>query len=196
MAKAELVEEPGSVATHAGPVDVFIGVTGTIDAGTLPLAMDQAAAAFEPVLPGARIAIAHMDVLGNSDTSEDAEGSGRVRLLSYKPANGGATGGAPWLTSVAAYSSLFALAHSTGAKASVIISADMAALTHGAVASLAAPILAGECELAMPVYSQSRFSGLLNASILSPLSRALYGRRVRYPLALDFAIAPPVASDF
>ena len=39
----------------------------------------------------------------------------------------------------------------------------------------------------MPVYLAARYDGLLNSGILSPLSRALYGRRIRYPLAFDFA---------
>ena len=39
----------------------------------------------------------------------------------------------------------------------------------------------------MPVYPAAKYDGLLNIGILSPLSRALYGRRVRYPLAFDFA---------
>jgi hypothetical protein len=50
-------------------------------------------------------------------------------------------------------------------------------------------VLHGDCELAMPIYAQSRFEGLLNAGILAPLTRALYGKRVRYPLAQDFAVA-------
>jgi hypothetical protein len=78
----------------------------------------------------------------------------------------------------------------------VIISADLAALEHGSVAALAAPVLSGDCELVMPIYAQSRFAGLLNASILAPLTRALYGKRIRYPLAQDFAVAPTLIPLF
>ena len=196
MAKVEEVEATGEVAANSGPIDVLIAVTGTVNGSELPLALDSAAAAFESTIPGARIALAHVDLADSSDQVHGGAGSAQVRLLTYKPANANAAGGAPWLTSVATYSSLFALARTSGARASVVIGADMAALKTGAVASLAAPILAGDCELAMPVYSQSRFSGLLNASILSPLARSLYGKRVRYPLAFDFAIAPSLLPIF
>ena len=179
-----------------GPIDVLIGVAGTMGPGSVLSAMDSASAAFAPTMPDARIAIAHVDLADSTDMVDDGEASTRVRLLSYKPASTGAASGAAWLTSVATYSSFFALARSAGARASVVISSDLAALEHGAVAGLAAPILAGECELAMPIYAQSRFDGLLNASILSPLARALYGKRVRYPLAQDFAIAPSLIPLF
>jgi hypothetical protein len=189
MAKAELVEEAGTAGAKTGPVDVLIGVAGTMDPGSAASSMDHAVAAFASTMPDARIAIAHVDMADATDRVEDGEVSTSARLLVYKPVNTGVASGAPWLTSVATYSSFFALARSTGARASVVISADLAALEHGAVADLAAPILAGECELVMPIYAQSRFDGLLNSSILSPLARALYGKRVRYPLAQDFAVS-------
>ena len=195
MAKAELVEEPGTTGTRPGPVDVLIGVAGAIDSGDIARAMDHAAAAFAPTIPDARIALAHVDMAEVSEAVDGTGASPRVRLLGYKPANTG-TASMPWLTSAATYSSFFALARATGARANVFISADLAALEEAAVASLAAPILAGECELAMPIYAQGRFDGLLNASILSPLARALYGKRVRYPLAQDFAIAPALLPIF
>jgi hypothetical protein len=34
-----------------------------------------------------------------------------------------------------------------------------------------------------------KFDGLLNSSILAPLTRALYGKRVRFPLAPDFCLS-------
>jgi hypothetical protein len=185
MAKAELLDEASS-STATRPVDVLIGISGVVDPAAMHRAMEQASRAFSGAIPNASLAVAPMD--GGDANLADEGGSG-VRVLSYKPA-GTPAGSAPWLISGATYASLFALARATGARASVIISADLAALEQGAVAQLAAPILSGDCELAMPIYAQSRFAGLLNAGILSPLTRALYGKRVRFPLAQDFAVAP------
>ncbi len=194
MAKAELLEETGSSSSIPGPVDVMIGITGVVDLAAIRSTMSNAAAAFERTLPGARLAIAHVDMGEDGDVVAGDSTSHAVRVLSYKPiASPGS--GANWLTSSATFSSLFALSRATGAKACVIVSADMAAFDHQAAASLAAPILAGECELSMPIYAQGRFAGLLNAGILSPLTRALYGKRVRYPLAQDFGVAPASAAS-
>jgi glucosylglycerate synthase len=46
----------------------------------------------------------------------------------------------------------------------------------------------------MPVYPAGKYDGLINTGILSPLHRALYGRRIRYPLTFDFAVSGPVAA--
>jgi glucosylglycerate synthase len=198
MAKAELMEEPVASAS-TGPVDILIGLTGEVDPASLQVATAHAATAFDRTLPGVRIGIAYAN-LGDSKASTETDAGAEnvaqnVQLFPYKFANA-PTEGVPWLTSGAIYSSIFALASRNGSKASVVIGTDLAALEHGAVADLAAPILAGECELAMPIYAQSRYAGLLNASILAPLTRALYGKRVRYPLAQDFAVAPSLFSIF
>jgi hypothetical protein len=52
---------------------------------------------------------------------------------------------------------------------------------------LASAITEKQCDLVLPVYPSRRFEGLLNHSILAPLTRALYGKRVRYPLAQDLS---------
>src|SRR6185437_7129410 len=41
-------------------------------------------------------------------------------------------------------------------------------------------------DLIMPVYPHGKYDGLITKALLSPLSRALFGRRVRFPLAFDF----------
>ena len=52
-----------------------------------------------------------------------------------------------------------------------------------------APVVEQRFELAMPLYALGKFDGLLNSSILAPLTRSLYGRRVRFPLAPDFCFS-------
>ncbi len=195
MAKAELIEEAATGSIGQRPTDVLIGVTGAVDQARVMNLMDQAIPAFSNSLPGARVAVALLDLGQDAQASSTEPTSTSARILSYKPASS-SPGAASWLTSGATYTSLFALARTTGARACAIISADLSALESGAIASMAAPVLAGECELAMPVYAQSRFDGLLNAGILSPLTRALYGKRVRNPLAQDFVAAAELLPIF
>jgi hypothetical protein len=95
----------------------------------------------------------------------------------------------PWLGQPSVYAALLGEAESLGASACVILNPDLAAFTQRAVEALAGPVLAGECDLAMPLYRAGRFEGLLNQAILAPVTRALYGKRVRYPLAQDFALS-------
>ena len=81
------------------------------------------------------------------------------------------------------------MARDLGVSACAVISVDLAALHSIFLASMMAPVLEKRCELAMPLYALGKFDGLLNSSILAPLTRALYGQRVRFPLAPDFCLS-------
>ena len=82
------------------------------------------------------------------------------------------------------------MARELGVTACAVIGLDLAALETNFLAPVLTPILENRCELAMPFYTLGKFDGLLNSSILYPLTRALYGRRVRFPLAPDFCFRP------
>ena len=81
------------------------------------------------------------------------------------------------------------MAREWGVSACAVIGFDLAALQTNFLAPMMAPVMEKRCELVMPVYSLGKFDGLLNSSILAPLTRALYGRRVRFPLAPDFCFS-------
>ena len=87
------------------------------------------------------------------------------------------------------YQTLFGMARELGVSACAVIGFDLAALESNFLGPMMAPVLEKRCELAMPLYAMGKFDGLLNSSILAPLTRALYGKRVRFPLAPDFCIS-------
>jgi hypothetical protein len=51
------------------------------------------------------------------------------------------------------------------------------------------PVLGGELDLMVALYQTSAFEGMVNSSILYPLSRVISGRNIRYPLAPDLAVS-------
>jgi hypothetical protein len=79
--------------------------------------------------------------------------------------------------------------------ACAVIGFDLAALETNFLGPMMAPVLEKRCDLAMPLYAMGKFDGLLNSSILAPLTRALYGKRVRFPLAPDFCISAKVLPE-
>src|SRR6202034_3861309 len=95
----------------------------------------------------------------------------------------------PWLPAASTYQAVFAMAREWGVSACAVIGLDLAALHTNFLGPMMAPVLENRCELAMPLYAMGKFDGLLNSAILAPLTRALYGRRVRYPLAPDFCLS-------
>ena len=117
-----------------------------------------------------------------------------LRFLPYSlPA--GSPSRIPWLPGASTYQALFAMARELGVSACAVIGVDLAALHTNFLAPMMAPVLEKRCELAMPLYALGKFDGLLNSSILAPLTRALYGRRVRFPLAPDFCLSGKMIPD-
>ncbi|HYG68497.1 MAG TPA: hypothetical protein VD838_12580 [Anaeromyxobacteraceae bacterium] len=55
------------------------------------------------------------------------------------------------------------------------------------------PILEGGFDLTCPSYARSRLDGLLNTGIAYPLTRALFGQRLRQPLGPEIALSSGLA---
>ena len=163
------------------PGALAVGLPGVVDLSQLRAVAEQWRDT------GQRIAIIH-PAMPSGDPGDDHGLAGNVQLIA-RDIPVGAPSPVPWLGQPAVYAALLAESESLGASACAILNADMAALTPQALEALVQPVLAGECDLAMPLYRTGRFEGLLNQAILAPLTRALYGRRVQFPLAQDFAVS-------
>jgi hypothetical protein len=87
------------------------------------------------------------------------------------------------------------MARELGVSACAVVGSDLAAMQTDFLAPMLAAVLEKRCELAMPLYALGKFDGLINSSILSPLARALYGKRVRFPLAPDFCMSGKMIPD-
>lgn len=86
-----------------------------------------------------------------------------------------------------AYQSVFAVAEKLNARGCCVIASKLETVTSGCVWQLAQPLFDGEVDLVLPHYTHRKFDGLLNNSIIAPLMRALYGKRVNNPMGPDFA---------
>jgi hypothetical protein len=183
MAKVEVEQEAGGQSQVAPPPpELVVGLPGVVDVAQVR------SVATEWSSTGQRIAIVYPSLPGMHDSREPLDMASNVRLVSREIAPS-TNPTPPWLGQPAVYAALMAEAESLRASAGVILNPDLAGFTPQAIDALARPVLAGECDLAMPLYRAGRFDGLLNQAILAPLTRALYGKRVRYPLAQDFAVS-------
>ncbi len=82
------------------------------------------------------------------------------------------------------------------AKACVVISPDSTTIEPDWLQRLVRPVYSNNFDLASPIYHRQRAEGLLMRNVLYPLTRAIYGYRVREPYASDFAISGRLATDF
>lgn len=92
-----------------------------------------------------------------------------------------------------AYRVLFSIGRQSQARAMVTVGADIDQLTPDLVRALVQPVLVDGFDVVTPGYQREVFDGLLNAALVYPLTRALYGRRVPGQLGVDFAFSPRVA---
>ncbi len=198
MAKLELSEELKAGTEEVGAADLLIAVAAPVDPAQLRAAalaaMHTLSAGVSSTSPfsALRIVVAFPSV-GGADTptepgnpTEPGPGA-ELRFVPYIPSNSPSL--IPWLPPASTYQAIFGMARALGVSACAVIGFDLAALHSNCLPSMLAPILEGRCDLAMPLYALGKFDGLLNSSLLAPLTRALYGKRVRFPLASDFCVS-------
>lgn len=94
-----------------------------------------------------------------------------------------------------AYLSLLAVSDFLHARASAVIVSDLDNITPQWIYRLIRPVVELDFDLVTPCYSHARFEGLLNTGIVSPLTRALYGRQIQHPLGPDFAFSGKFAAS-
>ena len=115
---------------------------------------------------------------------------GGLRIRTYHPA---ATVQTVSVETALTFVHAYELVRAHNAQCCVLLGAEAHTLGARAVATLAEAVTDHHCDLAMPRYCVRANELLLNSAILSPLSRALFGSKVRFPLALDMALSARMA---
>jgi glucosylglycerate synthase len=87
------------------------------------------------------------------------------------------------------YRVVFDASHRLGARSCVLVGSDPSSLSSRVLRSLIQPVLEQGFDLITPCYVRQRFQGLLTSSVVAPVTRALYGKRIRFPIGADFAFS-------
>lgn len=82
------------------------------------------------------------------------------------------------------------------AKACVVLSPESSNMEVEWLARLLQPIRSDGFDLVAPTYRRHKFEGLLVTNLLYPMTRALYGLRIREPYTHDFGFSGGFGSDF
>jgi len=81
------------------------------------------------------------------------------------------------------------------AKAVVVVDADLKSITPEWIRHLGEPLFQGFSYVA-PLYVRHKYDGTITNGIAYPMTRALYGRRVRQPIGGDFGFAGKLAKVY
>jgi len=88
--------------------------------------------------------------------------------------------------------SLFQVGTTLGVHAFVLLGSEGTTIADD-LRALAEPVLNQGYDLAVPMYARRKFTNLVNSSIVYPFTRALYGARLSYPMAIDLAVSAKLA---
>jgi glycosyltransferase involved in cell wall biosynthesis len=95
-----------------------------------------------------------------------------------------------------AFRTIFRIAEELQAEACAVLDADLRSVTPEWVELLIRPVLDGNFDYVTPFYLRHKFDGTITNSIVHPLTRALYGKRIRQPIGGDFGFSGTLASFF
>ncbi len=106
-----------------------------------------------------------------------------LRIVAAPPAP------AAWTLTAADFVSAYQLASKNKVRAILMLGPESGSLASSAIRDLANAVLTTPTDLAVSCYNLPPHAGLVNSSILFPLTRALFASRVRFPLAVDLALS-------
>jgi glycosyltransferase involved in cell wall biosynthesis len=95
-----------------------------------------------------------------------------------------------------AFRAIFEAAKSVDAKACAVVDSDLRSITPEWIELLIRPIYEEGFDYVAPLYARHKFDGTITNSIVYPLTRALYGKRVRQPIGGDFGFSGKVAAFY
>lgn len=172
-------QELSAAAQAASPA----GATRRLLASLTPLspdALDTTLGHIAAALPETVVQVVVPEV-----SAGGARENGNLILLPYTPA---VTSDSPWITTAADYINLYEQAQSHGALHCLVLGSESQSLEPESIRSIADALLA-RADLVVPRYDLRPREGLVNSAILYPVSRALYGARPRFPLAVDLGLS-------
>jgi hypothetical protein len=95
-----------------------------------------------------------------------------------------------------AFRAIFEIAAQLGVEACAVVDSDLRSITPEWIKRLISPIKDGTADYVTPLYARHKFDGTITNNVAYPLTRALYGLRLRQPIGGEFGFSLELARDF
>jgi glycosyltransferase involved in cell wall biosynthesis len=95
-----------------------------------------------------------------------------------------------------AFRTIFEIAEALESRACAVVDSDLRSISPEWVELLLKPLLEADFDYVTPLYHRHKFDGTITNSIIYPLTRALYGKRVRQPIGGDFGFSGRLAKFY
>ena len=174
---------------RVGRADILVGIPSFNNAGTIGHVAATVAEGIRRRFPDARAVIVNSDG-GSKDGSSDVV----ARSTGDTPTITGAYVGIPGKGS--AFHAIFEIAAALRPRACAVVDSDLRSITPEWIERLVGPIAEDTADYITPLYARHKYDGTITNSIAYPLTRALYGVRLRQPIGGDFGFSGELAQAF
>jgi hypothetical protein len=175
--------------SRVGSADLLVGIPSFNNAATVAHVARTVAAGLRTHFPDATPVIVNADGGSKDGTSAVIEAS-----TDGLPTIAGAYVGPPGKGS--AFRAIFEIAAQLGVEACAVVDSDLRSITPEWIKRLISPIKDGTADYVTPLYARHKFDGTITNNVAYPLTRALYGLRLRQPIGGEFGFSLELARDF
>jgi hypothetical protein len=188
-----------SEISRLGSADIMVGVPSHRNAATIGHVVRAAQAGLVQYFPDLRPVLVNADA-GSPDGTQrvvvETEPPDYVeQILLVAPRNRLARVSLtyPELDGVggkgAALRTIFEMAAALQVEALVVVDSDLRSIGPEWIELLAGPIMKGGYDFVAPLYARHKYDGTITNTVTYPVTRALYGHRLRQPIGGDFGIS-------
>jgi hypothetical protein len=175
--------------TKVGSADLLVGIPSFNNAATVGHVARTVAEGLRKHFPDATPVIVNADG-GSKDGTSDVV----ARSTGDMPTITGAYIGPPGKGS--AFRAIFEVATELGVEACAVVDSDLRSITPEWIKRLISPVREHSADYVTPLYARHKFDGTITNNVAYPLTRSLYGLRLRQPIGGEFGFSPELARDF
>jgi glycosyltransferase involved in cell wall biosynthesis len=185
----------------SGEAELLVGIPSFNNAGTIGHVVRAVEAGLAKYFPGRRAILVNSDggsTDGTPDVVRGASADFDAILVDHR------AGGTRKLVTPyhgipgkgSAFRKIFEVARDLGVKACAVVDSDLRSITPEWVELLLKPVLEEGYDYVSPYYMRHKYDGTITNTIVYPLTRALYGRRIRQPIGGDFGFSGRLAAFY
>lgn len=202
MSSVILREEVQARINEIKETDILVGIPSYNNACTIGHVVRAVQAGFAKYFPDKKCVLVNSDGGSTDGTAEIVQNSGiesyQAILVNHRttPSFKITTPyhGIPGKGS--AFRTIFEIASALNAKACAVVDSDLRSITPEWIELLIKPVMESSFDYVAPLYHRHKYDGTITNSIVYPLTRALYGKRIRQPIGGDFGFSGNLASFY
>ena len=179
------LENPAGVTK----AEILVGTPSFNEAGTISHVVATVDQGLWEFFPGRKAVIVNADNSSPDGTREAFLNTRTVTPKIYLPTPEGTIGKGENLRNV------FLAASHVEAEAVVVVDSDLTSITPRWIEHLAGPLFNG-FDYVAPLYVRHKYDAGITNHIACPLTRALYGARIRQPIGGDFGLSGPLVNAY